>query len=417
VSDTNLLAHQRVVKAAFAIQGDTPPGLVPRHSESELASVVTGVTGEPGSDWHTSRDREVLLAALLECERRGWMNLIKVMGPWSWELTANGQEAARSLESSPATSTKGREQQRPVRPNPVARERPFHERLLIEAARLQGDQLDEVPRRKESELRSVAEGVSGEAATDWRGSRDRELLLAGLAECERRGWMRLLKVMGPWGWTVTSIGLEKARQLRDATRGAAPAPPNIEQLPSGVVTFLLTDIEGSTQLWETNRSSMREAVRAHTNVITEVVEAAGGKVIKSRGEGDSTFSVFWQPTDAIAAALAMQIDFQTRIWPEGCELRVRAAIHAGQTNPVDDDYLGPVVNRCARMRGLAHGGQVLVSMVVRELVWDGLPTGASLRYLGEFQPEGLMRPEAVFQLCHDQLPAAFPPLRGQPPDR
>ncbi|HEY8686135.1 MAG TPA: hypothetical protein VIO57_11060, partial [Chloroflexota bacterium] len=208
MSDANLLAHHRVLVAAYDVQGDSPPGLVPRHPESELASAVTGITGEPSTDWHASRDREVLLAALLECERRGWMRLIKVMGPWSWELTAEGQETARSLHFAPVRSTTGGEAVRPFRPKRLSREQPFHERLLIAAALLQGDELNEIPQRSEAELRSVVDGVSGEEAADWHGSRDRELLLAGLAECERRGWMRLLKVMGPWGWTVTARGLE-----------------------------------------------------------------------------------------------------------------------------------------------------------------------------------------------------------------
>jgi hypothetical protein len=263
------------------------------------------------------------------------MKLIKVMGPWSWELTPSGQQAARRLAAKPPSSDVEPVRQR-LRSLPSSLAIPFHERVLIEAARIQGNELDVIPNRPESDLRVMAEGASGESSTDWHTSRDRELLLAALSEGERRGWMRLLKVMGPWGWTVTATGLEKAHQLTAAPAIRAPEPTS-SQLPSGVLTFLLTDIEGSTRMWEADRVAMQKAVMAHNDRVERIVSAAGGTVVKSRGEGDSTFSVFWQPTDAIDAALTMQLDFQQRTWPKGVALRIRAAIHAGQVAPVGDD--------------------------------------------------------------------------------
>jgi predicted ATPase/class 3 adenylate cyclase len=182
------------------------------------------------------------------------------------------------------------------------------------------------------------------------------------------------------------------------------------ELPTGTVTFLLTDIEGSTRLWEAHPEAMRPALVRHDALIGATVRAHGGTVIRSRGEGDSLFAVFARATDAVAAAGAAQRQLQAEPWPTPTPLRVRMALHTGEANLREGDYYGSAVNRCARLRAAAHGGQVLLSQATQELVRDQLPAGAALRDLGERRLKDLIRPERVFQLLHPDLPQEFPPL-------
>src|SRR5262249_55200998 len=148
-----------------------------------------------------------------------------------------------------------------------------------------------------------------------------------------------------------------------------PAP----HLPTGVVTFLLTDIEGSTQLWEAQPAAMAAALRRHDEIVGAAVANAGGVLLKARGEGDSTFSVFARSTDAVAAALAARDALLDEPWPDPIDLSVRFAVHAGEAVERDGDFYGPAVNRAARLRAIAGGGQILVSQTAADLVRDGLP--------------------------------------------
>src|SRR5438067_887229 len=116
-------------------------------------------------------------------------------------------------------------------------------------------------------------------------------------------------------------------------------------LPSGTVTFLFTDIEGSTRLWEQHLEAMRAALTRHDALLTHSIQQHGGTVIKSRGEGDSFFAVFSRATDALAAAVAAQQALFTEAWPVELPLRVRIALHTGEADLRDRDYLGPAVNR------------------------------------------------------------------------
>ena len=191
-------------------------------------------------------------------------------------------------------------------------------------------------------------------------------------------------------------------------------------LPTGVVTFLLTDIEGSTELWEAHRGGMSDVLQRHDQLVASVVAERGGHLIKSKGEGDATLSVFRRATDAIAAALALGRGFDDEPWRDGIELRVRMAIHTGEAYERDGDYFGPAINRAARIRSIARGGQFLLSQVAAELVRDGLPTGVSLADLGERSLRGLARAEHVFELVPEgsqstasltnQVPPSRPPL-------
>lgn len=183
-------------------------------------------------------------------------------------------------------------------------------------------------------------------------------------------------------------------------------------LPTGTVTFVLTDVEGSSRLWETDPAAMRSALSRHDELIEETVAEHGGSVVKPRGEGDSRFAVFPRAADGAAAALAIQLRLAAERWGTSSAVRVRIALHTGEADLREADYYGTAVNRCARLRDVAHGGQVLLSEVTAELVAQGLPEGASLLDLGSHQLKDLSTPEHVFQLAHPDLPRLFPPLES-----
>ena len=182
-------------------------------------------------------------------------------------------------------------------------------------------------------------------------------------------------------------------------------------LPSGVVTFVMTDIEGSTRLWAEAPEAMRTALARHDAIAADVIAEHGGFLIKPRGEGDSTFSVFGRPTDAVAAACALQTALTSEPWPQGAPLRVRIAVHTGEADLGVDDYYGIAVNRCARLRSIGHGRQVLVSESTAGLVRELLSEDVILRDLGFQRLRDLAEPERVSQLLHPGLPADFPALR------
>ncbi|MCC6174426.1 MAG: hypothetical protein IT305_03890 [Chloroflexi bacterium] len=182
------------------------------------------------------------------------------------------------------------------------------------------------------------------------------------------------------------------------------------ELPSGTVTFLLTDVEGSTALWEQAPEAMRTALARHDELFELAVVEYRGVHIRPRGEGDSRFAVFASAADAVAAALAIQRAFVAEPWSTPRPIKVRTGIHLGEAQLREGDYYGSAVNRCARIRGIGHGGQTLLSEAVVTLVRDGLPQGTTLRDLGEHRLKDLIRHERVFQVTAPDLPSAFPPL-------
>ena len=188
-----------------------------------------------------------------------------------------------------------------------------------------------------------------------------------------------------------------------------------QSLPSGVVTFLLTDIEGSTRLWEREPDAMREALERHDAIVNEEVPRLRGHVVKSKGEGDSVFSVFACETDAVSAAITLQRVFNNERWVTSTPIRVRMAVHTGHVQLRDGDYYGPTVNRCARLRALAKGGQVLLSGVTAQLTQAQLPDAANLVDLGTHQLKDLVAPERVWQLIHPSMESnAAPAPRARP---
>jgi predicted ATPase/class 3 adenylate cyclase len=176
------------------------------------------------------------------------------------------------------------------------------------------------------------------------------------------------------------------------------------------VTFLLTDVAGSTGMWEADAGAMASALARHDEIAAEAVEQGNGVLIKARGEGDSTFAVFARASDAVASALSLMSALSREPWPDTARITVRAAVHTGEAEAREGDYYGPAVNRCARLRAIAHPGQVLLSHAVAELVRHQLPAGATLADLGVHRLKDLSAPEHVFQLCHPGLPPEFPPL-------
>jgi predicted ATPase/class 3 adenylate cyclase len=182
------------------------------------------------------------------------------------------------------------------------------------------------------------------------------------------------------------------------------------EAPSGTVTFLFTDIEGSTGLWESAPEAMQGALKRHDELLRSTIESARGYVFKT--VGDAFCAAFTSARDAVAAAGAAQQALQTEAWPERARLRVRMALHTGESEERDGDYFGPAVNRTARLEATAHGGQVVVSQATSVLVRDTLAPGMELVDLGSHRLKDLGRPEQVFQLQGAGLHADFPPLRS-----
>lgn len=185
----------------------------------------------------------------------------------------------------------------------------------------------------------------------------------------------------------------------------------MHNLPSGMLTFLFTDIEGSTVLWEQHPEQARTALKRHDEIVEDVVSRHNGVLVRPRGEGDSRFAVFARATDAVLGAAALQKALHTEPWQTPAPLRVRMALHTGEADLRDSDYYGSVVNRCARLRSAAYGGQTLLSGVTYNLVFDVLPSGLELRDLGEHSLKDLQRPEHIFQLNVAGVPSEFPPLK------
>jgi class 3 adenylate cyclase len=186
------------------------------------------------------------------------------------------------------------------------------------------------------------------------------------------------------------------------------------KLPRGNLTFLLTDIEGSTGLlnrlgdeYAVVLSDVRKRVRA-------AVRKAGGHVVSARG--DDTFAVFDRARDALEAALAIQRAMKEPGWPDGVDdVRLRIGLHRGRPALTDTGYVGISVHAAARICFAAHGGQIIVSGAVRSAVLEELPAGMALRELGAWRFRGLPEPVAIYQVEADGLLDEFPPLRSAVP--
>jgi len=187
------------------------------------------------------------------------------------------------------------------------------------------------------------------------------------------------------------------------------ASPRV-RMPARTATFLFTDIEGSTRLWEEHRDAMSAALEAHDALLRSIVERSGGSVVKTTGDG--MLAAFDRAESAITAALDGQVALGDHPWATPSPLRVRMAIHTGTADTRDGDFFGPALNRVARLLAIGHGGQVLVSGTAAALVVDDLPPDSELIDLGEHRLRDLDRPEHVYQLTAASLRREFPPLRS-----
>jgi class 3 adenylate cyclase len=192
-------------------------------------------------------------------------------------------------------------------------------------------------------------------------------------------------------------------------------------LPTGHVTFLLTDIEGSTDLLQrlgARYAALLAEVRA---ILRGAMHRAGGREVDARA--DEFFAVFDRAAAALEAALAIERSLRERTWPDGVDVRVRAGIHSGRPTLTDSGYVGLAVHTVARISSAAHGGQILLSAAARNAVGRSRPPGIRFRGLGSHRFRGLREPQPVFQVEAPGLPARFPPLRtvaepdGKPDDR
>jgi class 3 adenylate cyclase/streptogramin lyase len=179
--------------------------------------------------------------------------------------------------------------------------------------------------------------------------------------------------------------------------------------PTGTVTFLFTDIEGSTRLLQDLRERYDEVLQTHARLIREAIERFDGHEIDT--QGDAFFVAFARARDAVGAAVELQRAFASEPWPDGVSLRVRMGIHTGEPLVGGERYVGMGVNRGARICAAGHGGQVLLSNTTRELVEEELPDDVRVVDLGEHALKDLPRPERIFQLEIADLPGEFPPLR------
>jgi len=183
----------------------------------------------------------------------------------------------------------------------------------------------------------------------------------------------------------------------------------VVELPSGTVTFLFTDIEGSTRLLKELGPLYGDALAEHQRILRASFAAHGGREVDT--QGDSFFVAFGRAKEAVAAAVDAQRDLAAHAWPEGGAVRVRMGLHTGEPRVGGERYVGLGVHKAARIAAAGHGGQVLLSRTTRELVEDELPTGVTIRDLGERRLKDLDRPERLSQLVIDGLQSDFARLK------
>jgi class 3 adenylate cyclase len=216
--------------------------------------------------------------------------------------------------------------------------------------------------------------------------------------------------------TLAAAGLlgvttSSARQRTVAQRGREGRRAGSDRrLPIGVVTLLMTDVAGSTRLWEERPDVAGQVLERHEALIRTVVHQWGGVLLRTKGEGDSTFSVFAHACAAVCAGVEIQRTLQREPWPDGAEVRVRAASYTGEVELREGDYYGRVPNRCARLRAAAHPGQTVCSQSTAAHL-AGLPPEIVRTDLGLYRLRDIARAERIFQLDHRELRAQFPPLR------
>jgi class 3 adenylate cyclase len=184
--------------------------------------------------------------------------------------------------------------------------------------------------------------------------------------------------------------------------------PQFTELPEGTVTFLFTDIEGSTQLLSQLRDQYATLLADQRRILREAFTRWQGQEVDT--PGDAFFVAFPRATEAVSAVVEIQRSLAQHQWPEGVEVRVRMGLHTGEPLKAEEGYIGMDVHRAARIAHVGHGGQVLLSETTTALVMDDLPEGVELLDLGRHLLKDIRRPEHIRQLVIEGLPAEFPPL-------
>lgn len=200
------------------------------------------------------------------------------------------------------------------------------------------------------------------------------------------------------------------RLERRGGKGRRQPEPSMTIAPQGTVTFLFTDMVGSTRLWEKHPQEMQEVVQRHDRMMRETMEGGGGHVFKT--VGDAFCVAFATPRAALNAALAAQARLRETDWGMVGPIKVRMGLHSGTAEFRDADYFGGTLNRAARIESAAHGGQILMSQATRELLEDVLPDGVSLRALGQHRLRNLDRPEHLFEVQLRGWEEVYPPPRS-----
>jgi WD40 repeat protein/class 3 adenylate cyclase len=186
--------------------------------------------------------------------------------------------------------------------------------------------------------------------------------------------------------------------------------PGTAEMPTGTVTFLFTDIEGSTRLWEMQPRAMQAAVAHHDTLLREAIEQHGGYVFKT--VGDAFCAAFSTAPQALDAAIAAQHSLLSADWEATGPIKVRMALHTGVAEVRDNDYFGLPLNRTARLLSTGYGGQILLSLATQQLVRDHLPSNTDLKDLGEGGLKDLVKSEHIYQIVAPDLPSDFPPLKS-----
>ena len=224
-----------------------------------------------------------------------------------------------------------------------------------------------------------------------------------------RARQRLLRAAKKYGIVPLGFFDGQLRKERQQTAIKARAR-DIASLPRGTVTFLLTDIEGSTALLQRLGDGYAAVLRDTRVLIRKGVRDAGGHEVDARA--DEFFAVFREPAPALVAAVGIQRSLRTHAWPDGAEVCVRIGVHTGRTTLGEAGYVGIAVHTAARVCSAGHGGQILVSSAARELLDTGRSAEITLRSLGRYTLAGLTEPETLFQVHAAELRARFPKPRA-----
>ena len=234
-----------------------------------------------------------------------------------------------------------------------------------------------------------------------------------IAPSERKSFLKFAR--GNWEAAPAGV-MEEGAPWRDSSIGEDTSHPKIH-----LATFLFTDIEGSTQLWESAPEKMKVALQRHHEILQEAISSNGGNAFQI--VGDAFCAAFPTASSAISAALTAQRALNQEQWDTPSPIRVRMGIHTGTAelsatdSPTGGYASNHTLNRVSRILSVGHGGQILLSLATKELVQDSLPANIELRDMGEHHLKNLTRPEHLFQLNSAGLPSDFPPLSTLDSDR